>query len=297
MEIAQSLFTDQKAEVISASKVIYLSQHGRLKIKGDKKTIVTDVIVEVDLKKKRNYISKHLIKRMKELEMSNTTLELTSQGIRLNDLAWRPLEGNDKNKIVLGNEAVTDFYVKPINKIKTSLDLIAPGRLQRSEIDPLHILDAKLDRLSKILNTSNVLKPVNFLEQLDLFITQQGNYNPIFKYRRPSDTKLAEVKEQLERLQEKYFGHNGLQSDFAKLFKEKIDELFKKLTLIQAYKKQDFSKILSSNKALFGEVDAELLHTAQEKILTAEPNNRKDLGPVLSLREVRECILGYLRKK
>ncbi len=114
--------------------------------------------------------------------MSNTTLELTSQGIRLNDLTWRPLEGNDKNKIVLGSDAVTDFYVKPINKIKTSLDLIAPGRLQRSEIDPLHILDAKLDRLSKILNTSNVLKPVNFLEQLDLFITQQGNYNPIFKF-------------------------------------------------------------------------------------------------------------------
>jgi len=63
---------------------------------------------------------------MKELEMTNTTLELTSQGMRLNDLGWRPLEGNDKNKIVLGSEAVADFYVKPINKIRTSLDLIAP---------------------------------------------------------------------------------------------------------------------------------------------------------------------------
>ncbi len=297
VEIAQSLFTDQKTELLTSSKVIYLSQHGRLKIKGEQKTIVTDVIVEVDLKKKRNYISKHLYKRMQELATTNSVLELTSQGIRLNDLMRRPLEVTDRNKIVLGSEAVTDFYVKPINKITTSFDVIAPGRLQRSEIDPLHILDEKLNRLSKILNTSHILKPVNFLEQLDLFITQQWNYNPIFKYRRPSDTKLDEVHEQLGRLQEKYFWHNWLQSDFAKLFKEKIDELFIKLTLIRAYKKQNLDKILKTNIDLYGKLDPDLIASAQEKIFLWEPNNRKDLWHVLSLWEVKECILNYLKEK
>lgn len=297
VEIAQSLFTEQKAQVITGSKVIYLSQHGRLKIKWWEKTIVTDVIVEVDLKKKNNYISKHLLKRMKELDMQGSTLELTSQGIRINDLTRKPLEVNEKNKIVLGNEAVADYYVKPINKIKTSFNLIAPGRLQKSEVDQLHILDEKLDKISKILNTSRILKPTNFLEELDSFITHQWNYNPVFKYRWPSDSKLQEVATQLDRLQEKYFGHNGLQSDFAKLFSEKIDELHKKLTLIQAYKKQNFPSILQANKALYGELDEELLKLSHEKILLAEPNDRTDLGPLLSLSEVKACVLDYLKKQ
>ncbi len=297
VEIAQSLFTEQKAQVVNASKIVYLSQHGRLKIKWTEKTIATDVIVEVDLKKKRNYVSKHLMKRMTELKMSSTQLELTTQGIRLDWLERRPLEGNEKNKIVLGSEAVADFYVKPINKIKTSFQIIAPGRLQKSEVDQLHILDEKLDRLSKILNTSHILKPVNFLEQLDLFITNQGNYNPIFKYRRPADAKLDEVKDQLDRLEEKYFWHNGLQSDFAKLFAEKIAELRKKVSLITAYKYQRMDDILAANKAIYGDLDADLLAASQEKIFAATPNNRKDLWPVLSLWEIRECVLNYLKKK
>jgi hypothetical protein len=100
--------------------------------------------------------------------------------------------------------------------------LIKPQHIEKAEIDQLHILDQKLSTLGKILNTSRILKPVNFLEEFDTFLMRNGRYDPTFAYRWPSDEKLQEVKERLSRLYDKYFGRSKLQSDFAQLFREKI---------------------------------------------------------------------------
>jgi hypothetical protein len=57
VEIAKTLFTEDKGQLISSSRVIYLSQHGKIKKEskeGDKETM--DVIIDVDIKRQRTTI-------------------------------------------------------------------------------------------------------------------------------------------------------------------------------------------------------------------------------------------------
>ncbi|MBU0626809.1 hypothetical protein KKH82_05325 [Patescibacteria group bacterium] len=59
-----------------------------------------------------------------------------------------------------------------------------------------------------------------------------------------------------------------LKSEFKKLFEEKVLELFDRLYLLKAYKRQDFDDILVYNKKLFGDFDEELLKISKEKIFS-----------------------------
>jgi hypothetical protein len=101
VEIAQSLFSLQKTQVVTMSKVLYLSQHGRFHISSDEKKIGSDVIVEVDPKKKRNYVSKHLYQKLQRLTNAKSRISLTNQSVKFTDLDWKPLESNEKNKVIL----------------------------------------------------------------------------------------------------------------------------------------------------------------------------------------------------
>jgi hypothetical protein len=117
---------------------------------------------------------------------------------------------------------------------------------------------------------SKILRPTNFLEELDQFITYNGNYNPIFKYKRPTDKKLEITNTMATSLLEQYFGSSGLQSTFAQLFKKKIEEVIVKNELIRAYKNQDFEMIYKGNLELFGEFDEALVKMSREKLFDFE---------------------------
>ncbi|USN54433.1 MAG: hypothetical protein H6765_07880 [Candidatus Peribacteria bacterium] len=72
----------------------------------------------------------------------------------------------------MGREAVADYYVKPINKVFTSIAFIDPKHIDKGEVDDLHILDQKLAKIGKVLNMSRILKPENYLDELDNFLTR-----------------------------------------------------------------------------------------------------------------------------
>jgi len=252
------------------------------------------VIVEVDLSKKRNYCSADVFAHLDWWKWNKLSL---AQGITFTDIPRKKSENREKNRVVLGRETVAEFYVKPIHKIFTKLDFINPKNIQKGEIDDIHILDQRVDKISKILNTSRILRPINFLEELDTFITWNGKYNPHFQYRRPSDKKLWQVEDELLEIQEKYFWTSALQSKFAQLFRGKIDELFKKLILIQSYKKQNTKKIIRANISLFGRLDDELVWISQEKFFRSNMQDRDVLGEILPREEVYKIIRTYVDER
>ncbi len=53
------------------------------------------------------------------------------------------------------------------------------------ELAQLHLIDDKLEKLNKRLNLTARLRPVNYFNELDRFISEKGNYNPTFEYRFP----------------------------------------------------------------------------------------------------------------
>ena len=211
------------------------------------------------------------MEKLTRAEDSKLTVELPDQNIKRDKLTFSELDSTEKNRLILGREAIAPYYLKPIHKFDTTVSFINPKHLLKSEIDELHILDKKLDKIGKILNLSRLLKPTNYLEELDQFITRQGHYNPKFSYRWLSDDKIAEVEEELNTLQDKHFGATGgFQSAFARLFADKIGELRTKLELISAYKKQKYSDILRLNERLYGELEPTTLSIAKEKVFETE---------------------------
>jgi len=191
-------------------------------------------------------------------------LNLYENEITIKKVKFSALESLTDNKIILGNKTASNYFIKPIHKTLAKIDIIDPKYIQPLEMAELHTIDQKIEKLSKRLNLSARLRPVNYFSELDKFITLHGAYNPIFAYKWPVEEKLLQTKDEIMKLQAQT---NKLKSPFAKLFLEKLEELELRRNLILAYSKQDFDNIELYNKKIFGEFDKELLKISKEKVL------------------------------
>lgn len=295
VEIAKSLFTSEKKK-ITLSKVIYLSQKANLILEGEDEDKKIEVVVEVDLKKTKNYATKDILDLVNKHKDWDIILDLFESEVRFKNLKFNLLE-HWKWKIILWREVLSNYYIKPIKKTYQNIDFINPENIIESEIEDIKYLDEKIRLLSNKLNLNSILKPINYLDELDNFITWWWNYNPKFEYKRPKDKFLEDIKWQILSLKDKYFGNvDNLKSNFSKLFEEKLDELLIRVNLIQAYKKQKYDKILEYNEKLFWKLNDELVNLSKEKIFIEE-NNDEVLWRILTYEEVKHIIRKYLDER
>ncbi len=291
VEIAKTLFSKESSDIIKQQKILYLSQHAKLVFKGEENEI-SDMIVEIDLNKQNNYVSQHIYEKIKQ--KSDFFLDMYDNDIILKKPKFLAKEQIEYNKIILGKKTAEKFLIKPIHKTFDKIEIIAPDKIITLEDKELHIIDEKLEKLSKRLNLSAKLRPTNYFNELDNFITWKGNYNPIFQYKRPSQEKLIETKNELEKLQEKT---GKLQSPIKKLFLEKTDELINRQYLLQSYIKQDHKNIAVYNEKLFWWFNEDLLKESKEKIFTHKENDQNLLGEPLKLSEIEQLIERYLAER
>jgi len=295
VEIAKSLFTPEKSDLLGQTKLLYLSQYAKFVLKRKEDEEKFDVIIEVDLNKSWNYMSGKLFDKIKETKRERY-LDLYENDIILKKAKFVKLENLADNKIILGNKTASNYLIKPIHKTFDTLEVIDPKYIHPLETSELHIIDQKIEKLNKKLNLSARLRPLNYFSELDKFITFHGNYNPIFAYKRPSEQKLSQIEEEIKKI---YKQLTTLKSPFTKLFIEKLEELELRRNLILAYSKQDFENIALYNTKIFGEFDDELLKVAKEKILDRKEFWVKDniLGKPLKLSEIESIIEKYLTTK
>ena len=295
VEIAKSLFTPEKSDLLWQNKLLYLSQYAKFIIKEKEEEEKLDVIVEVDLNKSWNFMSQKLFDKIKENKRERY-LDLYENEITLKKAKFSSLESLADNKIILGNKTASHYLIKPINKAFAPIDIIDPKYIQPLETAELHIIDQKIEKLNKRLNLSSRLRPLNYFAELDKFITLHGKYNPIFTYKWPKEEKLVEAKNEIEKLQKQLA---KLKSPFATLFVDKLEELELRRNLILAYSKQDFENIALYNRKLFGDFDEELLKLAKGKVLDRHEFwcNRNALGKPLKLSEMEKYIEKYLLEK
>jgi hypothetical protein len=291
VEIAKTLFTQESIDIIKQQKILYLSQYGKLVIKGENEESI-DVIVEVDLNKQNNYISPNMQEKIKQ--KSDFLLDIYNNDIILKKIKFLAKEQLEENKIIIWKKTAEKFLIKAIHKTFEKVEIIATDKIIPNERKKLHSIDEKLEKISRKLNLSSKLRPINYFNELDNFITRKGNYNPVFQYKRPSQEKLWETKDELKKVQEKV---NKIESPMKHLFLEKADELTNKLELIRSYTKQDFKNIERYNEALFGTFDEPLLKLSKEKVFSLKENNENILGEPLKLSEIEQLIENYLAEK
>lgn len=253
------------------------------------------MIVEVDLNKSGNYMSQKLFDKIKENKRERY-LDLYENEITLKKAKFASMESLAENKVILGNKTASNYLIKPVHKTLAKIDVIDPKYIDPLESMELHTIDQKIDKLSKRLNLSARLRPLNYFGELDKFITLHGKYNPIFKYKWPEEQKLLQTREDISKLTAQL---HRLKSPITRLFLEKLEELELRRNLILAYSKQDFENISLYNKKLFGEFDDGLLKTAKEKMLDRKEFGTKKgvLGKALKLSEMEKMIEKYLIEK
>ena len=109
--------------------------------------------------------------------------------------------------------------------------------------------------------------------------------------------KITKRKEDAGKIHTLLYLKNNFSSDFSKIFEAKLTEIEHKIALIEAYKQQDFSRIAQYNELLFGSLDPQLVHEAQQRIDQHLPLDKTEYGPLLTSSKTIETIKKYLKIK
>ena len=291
VEIWKTLFSKKQTNPTIQKDIIYLEQPAQLKItQKDNEVIYKDIILKVDLDNKLNYADPEIIPDFTK-----------SYSIKVNDILIDDVKFREKkwlwNIVTLWTKELEDFIIVPKKKDIKDFNIWFKPKINPGEENILVELDNTIDELSKKLNISRIVKPKNYMEELDNFITWNWNYNPKFEYKYPSDKKLEQIWDDIKNIKEKYFDiKSEYKSWLLELFKEKLQEMEYKLELIKAYKKQDFKNIWKYNRLLYWELKEDLLQEAASKVSLLNLS-KGNLGKKLSIYEVYQKVLKHLKEK
>ncbi len=293
VEIAKSLFSTEKSTEIPTAKIIYLSQPWKVNYIKQDESGDFDVIASINTKKKRNYISKSLASKLKQSQ--KVSLEL-SNGIIIREPNLHKSLTIKGNHVQIGTETLKNFYIKPIHKSKIDISFIKAQSVIADEIDQIQILDQKIHDITKTISISTILKPSNYLDEFDKFITRRGKYNPQFTYAFPSNKKINEREYNLKKLRETHKWGQLLKSPFVVLFYEKILETFNKIELVKAYKNQEFEEIEKNNKLLYGAIDTVIAEKSFEKLSKIDKNsNAKE--SIYTAQSLKDELKKYIKEQ
>ena len=288
VEVWKTLFSKKNTNPTVKKNIIYLEQPWFIREENQSKDFDKSITIKVDLDNKYNYWDPDLVEE-------NKKYVLKFWDIILDDIKILPKKGL-KNTVTLWTLELEDFIIVPKKKDIRNFSIWTKKSYNEAEENSLIELDNLLDNLSKKLNLSKIVKPKNYMEELDNFITWNGNYNPKFVYKYPSDKKIQQIGDELKQIEENFFDiKSEYKSELFSLFREKLKELKYKLDLVKAYKNQDFKSISKYNKLLFGELNEDYLKESKNKV--SPFNENYDLWRKLFLFEVIEKVKEHLKKR
>ena len=291
VEIAQSLFSTRRPA--DDAPVVYLSQPGRFFEPDDASVRPVRCTVEVDLAREGNAVSPQLLEKLARFS-PDLVLELPETEARFagRDFPADPALAADV--AVLGSQALADCYVRPVRKARS--DVFRPGAVLEDDRDFLAHADDRVSALAKKLELSRLLRPENFLAQLDEFLARGGDYDPDFRYGWPAPSETEALRQEMDALRAEFGGDDPVTSPAARLFLEKLDELSARADLVDAYRDGDPAASARANRRLFGDFDAEALALARRKAFV--PDQAADaLGRELSYDEAAKAIAKYLEER
>ena len=289
VEISKSLFTLQKVNPIIAKKIIYLSQPGEIKFWNT----VINVVVKVDMTKKSSFIWQYLHTKISENAFTLGIWDciFSDLDIKLSKEIW-------PNVIYLWRNHLGNCLIQPIEKYVKNYVVWKQWVWREWEEMVLEQLDIELHQLWKKINLSKILKPLNYMTELENFVLWYGNYNPKFEYKFISDWITAKIQTEILKIEDKYFSKDTEnKSKLFALFKEKFEEIKIKFELMKVYKKQDFGQILEYNEKMYWNISEDNLKLCKEKVLLWLDKQNFKSGNVITPNEVVQRIKEYLKTK
>lgn len=288
IEVAKALFSSKKSG-IAKQKILYLSQNGEI---HNTKQSFWNINIKPNINRKLNYAGQEIINKQEENKLWD--IKIPENWIIRKNIKLLLDENLPKNEIQIWTNISQDYLIKPLHKTIKIHNIIENTYLEENEREALISIDENLHKIGKKLILGNILKPINYLDELDKFLSHNKKYNPVFEYRRPKDETIEKIQEELLIIQKTL--NTEIKSEMKKLFSEKSEELLYRTNLIKAYKKQDFKNILFYNQKIYWDFNDNLLNLAKEKSFESE-SKKEILGKILSSTEIRKDIEDHLAKK
>lgn len=256
VEIWKTLFSNKTTNPTIKKDMIYLKQPWVLRWDGFQK----NVIIKADIENWINFAPKSIVPDF------NCSYTVKIQDIVIDNVRFT--ENNRIwNNISLWINQLENFILIPKKRDIKDFSIWKKWLVKDWEESILEELDNDLDKISKKLNISRIVNPVNYMEELESFITWNWNYNPKFDYKYPSNKRLDSIAQNLENIREKYFDvKSEHKSALFRLFQEKYEEMLCKLNLINAYKRQNFAEIANYNNLLYWSIDENVVKLSRDKI-------------------------------
>lgn len=294
LEISKSLFWKERISTKAPQNVIYLSQLWKLYYTRNNKKKSLATTVNIDLQQKQNSASKSIFKKLEDV--SNISLNLWENITPISNINF-VLDTNIKwNTVVLWQENIWNYYIKPEYKKTKFTKVFASDAYLKEEIPWLKLMDNKLSTISRALNLTSILNPINYLDEFDKFIAAKWNYNPQFVYNFPTYKYLKGLDEELDDINNRYRQKDYFSSKISQLFYDKVDELHSKIQLLIAYKKQDINNIKLYNDLLFWTIDEELLQKSYE-VLKNNKTRTKQTNEFVDAWYVKKVVSDILEKR
>lgn len=142
-------------------------------------------------------------------------------------------------------------------------------------------IDKKMYNLHKKLNFTALLRPQNYQSELEKFLQNPYQYNPIFEYKYPDKNQQNELEMLMEDVETEIRAIPSSDGVFQKIFSEKLSEFRDRLALIVAYRDSDYERISEANFRLFGAFSPKLLDEATKKVLENARTSREAMNKIL----------------
>lgn len=190
-------------------------------------------------------------------------------------------------EVVIGRRDMNGFLIDPNKGRNIELKNLLQDQNKTVKKNILNYagLDKQIISLDKVLKLLFYLKPKNYSTEREKFLKNE-KYNPKFEYNKPKFNSVH-LLEKLKLLEE-----TCDDSSICILFKEKIEELRKKINLIDAIGTDSFTR---KSEDLYGSPSDHLILLAHQKIKEM-PDSFIHAGTPLSNEEIITEMKGTLKK-
>jgi alpha-L-glutamate ligase-like protein/uncharacterized protein (TIGR02421 family) len=222
-----------------------------------------------------------------EENLINPSIELTEEGLldisiqnkRLK-LPFKHAYFDENYDAIIGGKSLGDFLI----------DVTLKNEINTNQIDDIQEkmianVDKKLAEIDENINFVTYFKPKNIIETKQAFLKYK-NFNPQFIYKECDTNFLEEMKKDLLKIP-RHINHI-----LFPLYEEKIEEIERKIQLIEA---RDSVELSSISEKIFGKVDYELYRSAIAFIENHKEN--VDTSKKLSSSEVIKRIKTFLKEQ
>lgn len=286
VEIARSLFREEPVFHVQENRIFYAKQKGSVRAQ-EQQFENLDILIDVDASQSRgngDFLAG--ASTGPYLVTTYDNAELTLPAI-LQDATLPP------DTLILSGADMKECYVRPT--VSPTYDIVY-RYVSSNWQQPILDLDEALYRLGKKINLSYFLKPTNYYQELDTFISSQGLHNPVFQYDFPERSFFEKFAIDLDVLSAQVGAIEEEHPILAQLFREKMQEIELKTELLRGYARENPVVIREASTALFGDVDDDLLTLSKEKILTlpeVQKDQKKLRGKLLTPEEVLHEVTQY----